>query len=295
VWSVLRISDGDLGAEDLDSLMVGRREELHRLRAALEDACSDSARLVTIVGPAGREKSRLVSVLHASSDSCGRWWVCRYGFGCERRCATSVLRLKEVFPDEDVGGWVEGTFIAFSASAGGEPAGDRRAEVFAVWRRLLEAVAARAARALVFEDMHPAGQAMLDLIDDLSTRLGRRQHAVWSLTQEGYKLSCSTDRGSTLVGVDLTAPASYSPDGVVRIQAARNRLVLRAIDRDPGDQVPQLLHLLAAAGYGGGAFEDEEESVPISRSLRISAPAGNVWRPSAAVTAGHVEATWSII
>src|SRR5205807_2311926 len=52
-------------------------------------------------------------------------------------------------------------------SAESEVAGDRRAEAFAAWRQLLEALADPQPVVLVFEDMHWADEGLLDFVDYL--------------------------------------------------------------------------------------------------------------------------------
>ena len=66
-WRLLGVVAGAPAvARRLDAPMVGRDEELARLRTAFEEAVRDHAcRLVTVFGPAGIGKSRLANELLA--------------------------------------------------------------------------------------------------------------------------------------------------------------------------------------------------------------------------------------
>jgi DNA-binding SARP family transcriptional activator len=59
------------GIEGLGGRLVGRDEELARLRQALDDILRGEARLVTVIGEAGVGKSRLVAEGHAAAQAAG--------------------------------------------------------------------------------------------------------------------------------------------------------------------------------------------------------------------------------
>src|SRR5207248_2558646 len=64
--------------------------------------------------------------------------------------------------------WVGSHLLALVGLAGEtELGGDRRGELFAAWRRYLEALAEQRPLVLVFEDLHWADETLLDFVDEL--------------------------------------------------------------------------------------------------------------------------------
>jgi class 3 adenylate cyclase/tetratricopeptide (TPR) repeat protein len=175
---------------------VGRRSELDSLRESLGRArLEHSVQLVTLVGEPGIGKSRLVYEFGSSSTEDPEppvWQLGRslpYGDGVtywalgemvkgqsailetdEAREARAKLHsaVRAVISDPAEAAWVEGHLRALVGLGGEVEVGsDRHSEAFAAWRRFLEALAARRALVIVFEDLHWADDGLLDFIDHL--------------------------------------------------------------------------------------------------------------------------------
>jgi class 3 adenylate cyclase/tetratricopeptide (TPR) repeat protein len=176
--------------------LVGRREELDLLVNTLARVRREGEpQLVTLVGVPGIGKSRLVYELFnviATGNELTYWRQGRalpYGDGVtfwplveiakahvgvletdSAESAEEKLRraVREALGEESDAGWVEGhlrPLVGLEAAV--ELGGDRRAQAFAAWRRLFEALAERRPLVLVFEDLQWADEAMLDFVDYL--------------------------------------------------------------------------------------------------------------------------------
>jgi len=166
-------------ARRLDSPLVGRELELGELRQALQRAVHDSAaRLVTVVGPAGVGKSRLVHELTTSVADEAKVLIGRclsYGEGITylpfrdvvQQAAGSESRdaLVELLGDDDQREAIAGR-IAAAIGAVDTP-GDRE-ETFWAFRRLFEVVARDRPLLLVLEDVHWAEGTLLELVEYLT-------------------------------------------------------------------------------------------------------------------------------
>src|SRR2546423_12038493 len=81
----------------------------------------------------------------------------------ESKLAAAVA---SVVPDETEARWIVGHLRPLAGlSAEAELAGDRRAEAFAAWRQLLQALADSQPAVLVFEGLHWADEGLLDFVD----------------------------------------------------------------------------------------------------------------------------------
>ncbi|MEP7334163.1 MAG: AAA family ATPase [Actinomycetota bacterium] len=174
--------------------LVGRREELSLILDTLSRARRDrTVQLVTLIGVPGIGKSRLVWELQrALQDEPGlvtwrRGRCLPYGEGVTfwalgemvkaqagiletDDAATAEAKLyravRDLVADPREAEWVEGhlrLLLALDA-----PAGERREEAFAAWRRLFEALSARRPLVLVVEDLHWADEGLLDFLDHLA-------------------------------------------------------------------------------------------------------------------------------
>jgi DNA-binding SARP family transcriptional activator len=184
------------------SPFVGRESELVALQERLVLAASQrSVQLVTILGVPGIGKTRLVSELRRASEGADervRWRQGRslpYGEGVsfwalgemvksearilesdEAEKAASQLQetVRRFVDDPDEADRVARLLGALIGLDGEGPAsGDRRGEMFAVWRRFLEALADERPLVLVFEDVHWADDALLDFVDELVDHVDR--------------------------------------------------------------------------------------------------------------------------
>ena len=176
--------------------LVGRSEELDLLTDALARARRERAsQLVTLVGVPGIGKSRLVFELSRVVDDDPEliyWRQGRslpYGEGvtfwalsdmvkahasiletddaadAERKLRAAVA---EVISDPIDVDWALGhlkPLVGLGAEA--DASGDRRAEVFAAWRKFFEALAERGPLVLVFDDLQWADDGLLDFVDHL--------------------------------------------------------------------------------------------------------------------------------
>ena len=173
-------------ARRLDSPMVGRDRQLDSLRRAFEGVAADRAcHLFTILGTAGVGKSRLVEEF--VKDVAGRAQVLRgrclsYGQGITFWPVAEVVKGAAGLQDFDESEAVERKIV--DLLAGDEYAAaiaNRLAQVIGVtsgsappeeaqWavRRLLEILGARGPVVVVFDDIHWAEPAFLDLIDHVA-------------------------------------------------------------------------------------------------------------------------------
>jgi len=176
--------------------LVGRSEELDLLTDALARARRERAsQLVTLVGVPGIGKSRLVFELSrvVDADPDLIYWrqgrSLPYGEGVTFWALSEMVKghagilesddaddagrklrasVSEVIPDPVDVDWATEHLRPLVGLAGeAELGGDRRAEVFAAWRKFFEALAARRPLVLVFEDLQWADNGLLDFIDHL--------------------------------------------------------------------------------------------------------------------------------
>lgn len=189
-WRALRVQRAR--ATDLvEPPFVGRVDELRRVKDLLHATERDRRiRLVSIVGPAGIGKSRLVDELgsyahglaertfwHAGrSPSYGErlaFWA--LGEMVRRRVqlaegddddttrARVVAALAEYVPSEDERAWIEPALLTLlgSGDAGGSDS------LFPAWRTFFERLAERGSVVLVFEDLQWADSGTFEFIDHL--------------------------------------------------------------------------------------------------------------------------------
>jgi DNA-binding SARP family transcriptional activator/tetratricopeptide (TPR) repeat protein len=147
------------------SPFVDRERELELLRAAFERSregrCCEP---VTVVGPAGIGKSRLVRELAAGLGDAARLAVGRcqsYGEGTTYQPAAELVRqLDGTAHDDEAAALVPG-------ATGGASSPAQPEEVFWAVRRLVERAAAERPVIALFEDVHWAEPTLLDLVDYL--------------------------------------------------------------------------------------------------------------------------------
>ena len=176
--------------------LVGRRRELELLVAALVRARGErSPEVVTLVGPAGIGKSRLVHELMGlveADDELISWRQGRslpYGDSVAHLALAEIVRAQAgildtdetaahaakldaavdaLLPERAEAEWVQSHLRPLAGLGGGvELRGDRRADAFAAWRRFFEALAAERPLVLVFEDVQWADDGLLDFVEHL--------------------------------------------------------------------------------------------------------------------------------
>jgi class 3 adenylate cyclase/tetratricopeptide (TPR) repeat protein len=180
-------------AETLEAPFVGRDDELRLLKELLDATGRERrARLITVTGPAGIGKSRLVWELEKYLDGVVEavyWHRGRspsYGQGITFWALGEIVRgraglaegddeattrakiaatVAEYVPDPDDRKWVEPAMLAL-LGLDPPPAGGRDV-LFAAWRIFFERIADRGTTVLLFEDLHWADTGLLDFIDHL--------------------------------------------------------------------------------------------------------------------------------
>jgi DNA-binding SARP family transcriptional activator/tetratricopeptide (TPR) repeat protein len=180
--------------------LVGRQRELDLLRAALARVKEErAAQLVTLVGVPGIGKSRLVFELFGAVDQdlepiTWRQGRCLpYGDGVSFWALGEVVKAQagiresdspqqaaqklrasvvEVIAEAQDVPWVERQLRPL-VGVGAEIAsgGERSGEAFAAWRRFLEGLADLRPLVLVLEDLHWAGEGLLEFVDELADRI----------------------------------------------------------------------------------------------------------------------------
>jgi class 3 adenylate cyclase len=181
-------------AVSLQAPLVGRKREIDQLVDAFERARQERATLlVTVAGVPGIGKSRLVAELFAHAESLPdfvHWRHGRslpYGEGVTFWALTEMVKshagILESDAPEDVERklheivmqsvgeseqrWVESKLRPLVGLGGGEDVGGEREEAFSAWRRFFESIAEQRPLVMVFEDLHWAGDELLDFVDAL--------------------------------------------------------------------------------------------------------------------------------
>jgi predicted ATPase/class 3 adenylate cyclase len=194
-WEPTSAASRALHAPTVRTAFVGRPTELALLHTIFRRVVDDrSPQLVTIVGPAGIGKTRLVHELHqaferaqplewlhgralpygegttlwALAEIVKRWAGILETDGPARACDKLTRTAQKLFGDPAEAQAADLHLRALIGLPGAiDLTGDSRIESFAAWRRLIEAIAARAPLVLVFEDLQWADDALLEFVDYL--------------------------------------------------------------------------------------------------------------------------------
>jgi class 3 adenylate cyclase/tetratricopeptide (TPR) repeat protein len=168
----------------LDAPMVGRRRALSVLRSAFDGAVDDRVcQLVTVLGPAGVGKSRLVEEFIACLPKAAvyRGRCLPYGEGVTffpvveiMKQATGSIdvdggtfrdRLASLVDDDDEHRDAISSRVAQLAGVADAPSAE---ETFWACRRLFEAIAGRRPLVLVLDDIQWGGTTFLDLVENIA-------------------------------------------------------------------------------------------------------------------------------
>jgi class 3 adenylate cyclase/tetratricopeptide (TPR) repeat protein len=181
-YRLIEVREGETVARNLDAPMVGRDGELRLLvdefaRCVEERTCQ----LVTILGPAGVGKSRLIAELAASVTEDGRLLRGRclpYGDGITFWPFAEVVKDAAGITEEDDAAGARAKVAAtlsgddaelvvdrVSAAIGLSPDSFALEETFWAARKLLEILARRRPLVVLFEDIHWAESKFLDMIE----------------------------------------------------------------------------------------------------------------------------------
>jgi tetratricopeptide (TPR) repeat protein len=173
----------------MESRLVGRDEELSVLKQTLHRLEADGRpALVTIVGPAGVGKSRLVAELERFVEGLPEivYWrrgrSLAYGNTSYSALADAIKAQCEIFEDDTAGVAAKKADAAVRELFGdesvapqiralvgaGEARGMSREDLFEAWRRFLERLAARYPLALVLDDLHWADAGLLDFVEHVA-------------------------------------------------------------------------------------------------------------------------------
>jgi tetratricopeptide (TPR) repeat protein len=178
-WRLLGVLSGAPAyARRFDAPMVGREQELTRLRAAFDEAARERAcRVVNVIGTAGIGKSRLVKELLSSVEDQASVLTGRclpYGKGITywplrdlvRRAAGEVSRegIERLVEDDPEASKVAGRIAGAIGIAGSKSAPE---ETMWAVRRLLEHLARDQPLVIAFDDLQWAEPTFLDLIEYL--------------------------------------------------------------------------------------------------------------------------------
>ena len=174
--------------------LVGCEREVGQLVDAFERARHERATLlVTVVGVPGIGKSRLVAELFAHVKSFPDLVYWRHGRSLPYGEGVTFWALGEMVkaqagilesdsPEEverklhetvtqslgdSEGRWVEAKLRPLVGLGGAADISGERGEAFAAWRRFFEALAEQRPLVMVFEDLHWAGDELLDFVDEL--------------------------------------------------------------------------------------------------------------------------------
>ncbi len=188
-WEALRIKAqhrGERPSLGMEARMVGRDEELAVLKQTLRRVQTEGRpALVTIVGPAGVGKSRLVHELQAYVEGLPEFVYWRrgrclaYGNTSYSALADAIKAQCEILDDDpaDVAAKKANAMVRelfgddtlapqIRALVGaGEERSFSREDLFDAWRRFLERMAARYPLVLVLEDVHWADAGLLDFVE----------------------------------------------------------------------------------------------------------------------------------
>jgi class 3 adenylate cyclase/tetratricopeptide (TPR) repeat protein len=196
VWEVVA-PRGQPGTDRLrhERALVGRAHEVDVLAGALEDVVAHrGSRLVTLAGPPGIGKSRLVWELSQRIEQGAEMVFWRqgralpYGDGVTFWALADIVKghagilatdpaglveeklriaVDDIVSDGDEARWITGHLAPLAGLTGPRDLrSDHRVEAFAAWRRFLESIAARRPLVLVFEDLHWADDGLLDFISE---------------------------------------------------------------------------------------------------------------------------------
>jgi class 3 adenylate cyclase/tetratricopeptide (TPR) repeat protein len=187
-WSVIEITPEPVVARRLESPLIGRDAELAAVEAAFARARSGSCQLLTLMGPAGVGKSRLVRELVPRLGAETRLLVGRclpYGEGITFWPIVEVLRtvtgMSGTESPEDarakIAAVVEGPEAdlvcqRLAALLGLAEAVPVVQETFWAIRRLLAGLASRSPLVVVLDDVHWGEATFLDLLEYLADWLG---------------------------------------------------------------------------------------------------------------------------
>jgi predicted ATPase/class 3 adenylate cyclase len=191
-WQALRIRAKQRGERPqlgMEAKLVGRDEEITVLKETFRRVQGEARpALVTVVGPAGVGKTRLVRELERYVEGLPEFVYWRrgrclaYGNTSYSALADAVKAQCEILEDDagdvalkktentvrELFGDTEVVPQTAALVGAGEPGSFSREDLFEAWRRFLERMAARYPLALVLEDVHWADEGLLDFVEHVA-------------------------------------------------------------------------------------------------------------------------------
>ncbi|UQU64288.1 AAA family ATPase [Couchioplanes caeruleus] len=193
-----------------DTALIGRRDEVARLAAQLDDVRAGSARTALVAGEAGVGKSRLLTAFVAEARAAGAHvlaGVAEEHFGAPMPYGPILDALEGFVRDYGpmraaaLGGPAYGILTKFF-DLGGDPMGSQQ-QVFLAVRRMLDHIGGDAPVVLVLEDLHWADPSTLDLL----RHLGQARPEGRRLLLLGSYRSVGIERDAPLLWQLLGSPA----------------------------------------------------------------------------------------
>src|SRR5262245_60533021 len=191
-WQAPRIRAKQRGERPqlgMEARLVGRDEELAVLKETFRRVQREGRpALVTVVGPAGVGKTRLVRELERYVDGLPEFVYWRrgrclaYGNTSYSSLADAIKAQCEILEDDAADVALKKTETTVRELFGdldlvpqigalvgtGDPGSHAREDLFDAWRRFLERLSARYPLVLVFEDIHWADEGLLDFIEHMA-------------------------------------------------------------------------------------------------------------------------------
>jgi class 3 adenylate cyclase/tetratricopeptide (TPR) repeat protein len=260
VWQVVKLAEtGGRFQRPRDVPLVGRRAELRLLRARLR-RCRERRRcvLVTVTGPAGIGKSRLLREFLEDAEREATVVVGRclpYGDGITYWPLTEVANelaggdgvpgITSVLGDEPDAGTIA---AQIGVVAGWQDATSTAPDPQWAVRRLFEALAQPGPLVVMFDDIHWAEQAMLDLIEQVAARATAPILIVCSSRGELFERRPGWERAGGARSVIRLAPLTDAESARLlgRLAARRRARVSRSELMSAAEGNPLFLEQLVA-------------------------------------------------
>ena len=281
---------GERPSLGMEARLIGRDEELTVLKQTLQQT-EHSARpsLVTIVGPAGVGKSRLVTELAAYVEglpSFFYWRVGRclaYGNAAYSALADAIKAQCEILEDdpaEVVRTKVDAVVQELFGDLELAPAIDAlvsvsertfsREDLFEAWRRFLERMAARYPMVVVLEDIHWADEGLLDFIEHV---------ADWA---QGPIMVVALARGELFERRPTWGGGKRNANSIYLDPLSPEEDAEMVAELVPGDMPDELRAMIVERAEGNPLYTEEIVRMLIDRGV-LRATEASRWEVAAAV------------
>jgi DNA-binding SARP family transcriptional activator len=290
-WRLLEVSAGASGyLRRMETPMIGRAEELNRLRQSFERTAEERAvQLFTVVGPPGIGKSRLAQELVGSLD--GQAQVLRghslsYGEGITfwplREVVSQVdgddpqKALRSILAGEGEADTIVDRLLGAVGLAGTASSNE---DTFWAARKLFEALARERPVVLVMDDVHWADPTFLDLVEHVAEWstdapilllcLGRPELLDARPRWAGGRANVSSAALEPLSGAESESMIELLLGGRELAPELRER-ISKAAEGNPLF-IEQMLAMLADNGNGAGRVPPTIQALLAARLERVDA------------------------